>query len=104
MTAYIVVEAEISDWAEFRAYTEAVPPIVAQYGGEYVVLGGDSEVLEGNWGDIRLVVHRWPDMQAARRFWHSPEYSRAKALRQGTGSFRVMLLDACQFDAMEADR
>ena len=92
MSAYIVVEAEIQDWEKFGAYAEAVPPIVARYGGEYLVLGGASEVLEGDWGDIRVVLHRWPDGDSARTFWQSPEYRQAKRLREGTGRFRVMLV------------
>ena len=92
MAAYIVVEAVIRDAAKFAAYAQQVPALVERFGGEYLVLGGASETLEGDWGEQRLVVHRWPDMASARRFWHSPEYARCKQLREGTGEFRVMLL------------
>jgi uncharacterized protein (DUF1330 family) len=39
------------------------------------------------------VVHVWPDAEAARRFWHSPEYTALRALRAGTGEFRIQLID-----------
>ena len=93
MAAYLVVEAVITDREKFVAYTQQVPALVAHFGGEYVALGGEAEALEGDWGDVRLVVHRWPDMAAARRFWHSPEYTEARKLREGAGEFRVMLLE-----------
>ncbi len=101
MAAYVVVEAQVKDWQAFAAYASAVPSLVAEFGGEYLVLGGESEVLEGAWGDTRIVLHRWPDMDAARRFWHSEAYQQAKRLREGTGEFRVMLVAGQQREVLE---
>lgn len=95
MAAYLVVEAVITDRKKFAAYAQRVPDAVARAGGEYIVLGGEAETLEGDWDEERLVVHRWPDMDAARRFWHSDEYRDIKRLRKGTGRFRVMLVQGC---------
>ena len=50
MTAYIIVEAVIHDPEKFAAYARLVPGIVAEQGGEYLVLGGQQEALEGDWG------------------------------------------------------
>ena len=47
MTAYIIVEAVLHDAEKFGAYARAVPPIVAEYGGEYLVLGGEHTSLGG---------------------------------------------------------
>ena len=101
MAAYLVVEAVITDRKKFAAYAQRVPDAVARAGGEYIVLGGEAETLEGDWGKERLVVHRWPDMASARRFWHSDEYREIKRLREGAGRFRVMLLDGCSTGAAE---
>jgi uncharacterized protein (DUF1330 family) len=40
----------------------------------------------------RLVVIEFPDSDAARRWYHSPEYTQARATRDGaaTGSFIVV--------------
>ena len=48
MTAYIIVEAEIHDPEKFAAYARVVPDIVAKHGGEYLVLGGQQNALEGD--------------------------------------------------------
>ncbi len=101
MAAYLVVEARITDRGKFAGYARCVPELVSRFGGEYVVLGGAAETLEGDWGESRIVVHRWPSMAAARRFWHSPEYAEAKKLRENTGEFRVMLLEGCQREQLE---
>jgi len=101
MPAYVVVQAVITDWKGFSAYSKRVPEIVTQYGGEYLVLGGQSESLEGDWGEVKIVLHRWPDMEAARKFWESPEYEEAKKMREGTGDFRVMLVDGLDRQVLE---
>jgi uncharacterized protein (DUF1330 family) len=101
MTAYIIVEAEVHDPEKFSAYAKTVPAIVAEFGGEYLVLGGQQESLEGDWGPSRLVMHRWPSAEQAKAFWYSDAYEAAKPLREGTGSFRVMLVDGLQQTALE---
>ena len=49
MTAYIIVEAVLHDPEKFGAYAKVVPDIVAEFGGEYLVLGGEQTSLEGDW-------------------------------------------------------
>jgi uncharacterized protein (DUF1330 family) len=39
-------------------------------------------------------VSEWPSREAALRFWNSAEYAEAKQLRDGTGSFQVLLIDS----------
>ena len=101
MAAYLVIEAIITDPKGFLPYTKVVPDIVSKFGGEYLSLAGEAEVMEGDWGATRVVLHRWPDMDAARQFWNSDEYQQAKKLRDGTGQFRVMLVDGLAQEVME---
>jgi uncharacterized protein (DUF1330 family) len=39
------------------------------------------------------VLAKFPSREAARAFWHSPEYAEAKKLREGKGTFYVTILD-----------
>ena len=91
--AYLIVEAIIHDRTKFSKYCEVVPGLISKYGGEYIVLGGNHIPLEGDWGPTRLVISRWPSSDAAKKFWNSEEYSLAKPLREGTGEFKVMLVE-----------
>jgi uncharacterized protein (DUF1330 family) len=91
--ALMLVEADITDMERFREYTVAIVPIVKRYGGRYVVMRGARADLEGDWGATRIVISEWPSMQAALDFWNSPEYREAVKLREGTGTFRVTLLE-----------
>jgi len=101
MPAYIVVEAIIDDFEKFIPYTKVVPDLVARFGGEYLAIGTEHDPLEGDWGKTRIVIHQWPSMAAAREFWGSDEYAKAKQLRKGTGEFRVMLVDGLNKEELE---
>lgn len=101
MSAYIIVEAIITKPQEFAAYAQAVPAVVAKYHGNYRILGGEVETLEGDWGTTRIVMHEWPSMEAARAFWHSDEYAAVKPLREGTGQFRVILVAGTASEVLE---
>lgn len=102
MAAYLVVEAKISDPGQFTDYARLVPELVARFGGEYIVMGGEQDALEGDWSGSRVVLHRWPDMASARAFWTSPEYTAAKKLREGTGEFRVLLVQGRDEQVLES--
>ena len=94
MSAYIIVEAQITDFESFKPYAQKAAELVAANGGRYVVRGGDTHSLEGGWDpDTKVVVSEWPDMETARAFWDSPQYREASKMRKGTGKFRVYLVD-----------
>ena len=40
---------------------------VAQYGGRFLVRGGEQETLEGDWPGVRIVVMEFADPAAAPR-------------------------------------
>lgn len=94
MPAYLIVEAEITDPERFAAYARANPALVARHGGRYLALRTQAEALEGEaLGPRKLVISEWPDRDAAWRYWNSPEYAELKRLREGTGRFRVLLVE-----------
>ena len=93
MPAYVIVQIDIHDAETYARYRELAPPSIARYGGRYVVRGGATEVLEGSWKPGRLVVLEFPDMEAARQWWASPEYAEAKALRQSCADAEMLLAE-----------
>lgn len=81
MSAYLVAHITVTDPAAFERYRDVVPAVIEQFGGRYLVRGGDIEVLEGEWSIPRLVLIAFDDMAQARRFYHSPEYQEILPLR-----------------------
>jgi len=74
MKGYIVANVNVRDPGGYEAYRSQTADIIAKYGGRFLVRGGEIEVREGDPGISRLVVLEFPDMDAARTFYDSPEY------------------------------
>lgn len=94
MAAYMVVIGTIHDREKFQAgYSKTVPPLIKKFGGEYVVMAspGSFDMLEGAPAGSSAVISKWPDVEAAKRFWNSPEYKDAIGLRTGISEFTVYL-------------
>ena len=85
MAYYLLIEAEVLDASRYAVYREAVTPIIARYGGRFLVRGGEVEVFEGEYNGRRRVVVEFGSKEAARGFWDSPEYAPVKKLREGAG-------------------
>ena len=78
MPAYAIVQVDVKDADEYGKYAALAGPAVAKYGGEFLARGGDCEVFEGE-SRARNVLIRFPDMDTAKTFYHSPEYQEALA-------------------------
>ncbi len=90
MPAYVIVETDVHDPEQYARYREASPHAVHSGGGRFVVRGGELAVLEGDWSPSRLVVLEFPDLEAAKRWYDSPEYEEAKRLREGAANLRMV--------------
>ena len=90
MPAYIIVETDIHDPAQYERYQAASPGAVAAGGGTFIVRGGELAVLEGDWHPSRLVVLEFPDLEAAKAFYESDEHQAAIKLREGAANLRMV--------------
>lgn len=82
MSAYVIFEnLEVTDPVQLDEYKHLVPATVARHGGRYVVRGGALAVLEGFWAPIFPVMIEFPSVEAARRWYDSPEYRPLRAMR-----------------------
>lgn len=93
MAAYIVATVTITDPVRFGNYVRAIAGLSERHGGEYLVRGKVSEVLEGAVDpDERIVVSRFPTADAARGYARSAEYLAGAALRAGAGTVESRLI------------
>ncbi len=93
MPAYIIVETDIQDPEQYELYKQAAPGAVSAGGGRFIARGGELAVLEGDWQPKRLVVLEFPDLEAAKRFYDSPEYEEAKRLREGAARLNMVAVE-----------
>ena len=92
MPAYLIVDCKVTDPERYEAYKQLAPPAIEKYGGRYLVRGGVTTILEGNWQPSRVVVLEFPDEETAKRFYASPEYGAARAKRAGAANMSMVLV------------
>lgn len=95
MSAYLVANYDVTHPDAYEAYVEAAVPLIEAHGGEVLVAGPDTEVVEGKPGAVTIVI-RFPDMEALRAWYDSPDYQEIIPLRVGSTD-RCSLVAAHEF-------
>ncbi len=93
MAGYFIAFVDVTDPDKYKNYTALTPAAIAAYGGEFVVRGGAVEAVEGPDEKRRVVVIRFPSVEAAHTFWNSPEYTTAKKERAGAATMHAMVVE-----------
>ena len=92
-SAYIIANVMVTHPEQYETYKKLSSLAMQAHGAEVCVRGGPVEVLEGDWSPTRLVVLKFPSVEAARRFNDSAEYSAARQSRQGAAVMRMILVE-----------
>lgn len=93
MSAYVIVDIAVRDRDTYERYKALAAPAVSHYGGRYLVRGGATQTLEGEWQPGRFVILEFPSAQMGRAWWDSPEYAPAKAIRQSCADTEMILVE-----------
>lgn len=93
MPAYIIAQINVTDPAKYQEYAKLAGPATAKYGGRFLVRGGAKTDLEGRIPYQRIVVTEFADVEAAKRFYNSPEYQAAREKRLGGADFNMMVIE-----------
>ena len=93
MAAYVIAEVEVTDPSAYEEYRKLVPATIEKYGGKYLARGGATETKEGSWAPARLVILEFPSMAQARRWYDSPEYTPARAIRQRASNSKLIFAE-----------
>ena len=91
--AFIIAQATVSNPEQYEGYKALAGAAVAKYGGKYVVRGGATQLLEGDWAPPRLVILEFESVEQAKRFYDSPEYQAARAQRQGAAQMNMLVVE-----------
>lgn len=93
MAAYIIVDVSITDPQEYEEYKKLTPATIAEYDGKFIVRGGQTETLEGDWQPERVVVLEFPTYERAKAWWNSTNYTKAKVIRQRAAKTKMIVVD-----------
>lgn len=93
MYAYVIVEIDIFDPAGYEEYKKLAGATVENYGGKYIVRGGKTEVMEGDWNPKRIVVLQFESAQRARDWLNSEQYREPRKMRHRTARTKMILVE-----------
>ncbi|MBV8414511.1 MAG: DUF1330 domain-containing protein [Verrucomicrobia bacterium] len=92
MAGYVIANVVWKDSESLAVYKRLMPPTVAKFGGRFLVRGGATEVLEGEWSPA-LVVIEFPTVEQARRWYNSEEYRPALEIRQRAAENELLIVE-----------
>ncbi len=76
MAVYLIAYVEVTDDSWIPDYAANVPGIVHKHGGKYLSRSGSITTIEGEpSGANRVVLIRFPTMEAVQAFESDPEYA-----------------------------
>ena len=102
MTAYVIAEVKVSNPARYQAYQALSPGAVAAAGGRFIVRGGAVELLEGTWQPGRVVVLAFETTAAAKAFYDSALYLKAREARAGaTELFNMICVEGVPLEGKQ---
>jgi uncharacterized protein (DUF1330 family) len=93
MSAYVIVEIEIIDPVGYEEYKKQAGATVEKYCGKYIVRGGKTEMLEGDWNPKRIVVLEFESMARAKKWLNCEEYREPRKLRHATAKTNMLVIE-----------
>ena len=94
MSALAVIDVvEVRDPQKLTEYAARVPALVDEYGGRYLVRGGEPVAFEGDWKPSFVVVIEFPTREKALAFYEAAEYQPFKSMRQEASTSNIVVVD-----------
>jgi uncharacterized protein (DUF1330 family) len=92
MTAYVIAEIDVRDPELYRDYVKLTPGSIARHEGRFLARGGATTALEGA-PPKRVVMLEFASVEAAERWYHSPDYTTARAIREKAAVSRLFIVE-----------
>jgi uncharacterized protein (DUF1330 family) len=93
MSAYVIVDIEVTDATEYEKYKALAPAAIASFGGRFLARGGRTETLEGDWSPNRIVVIEFESIERAKAWLASAEYAPALAIRRQNANCKMIVVE-----------
>jgi len=78
---YAIFNINVTNPVNYKNYIDQVKPLAEKFGAEYIVRGGENQVIEGTWQHPRTVVIKFPSYEKALEWYNSDEYKPIKQIR-----------------------
>ena len=81
MSGFAIFNIEVQKPEKYKEYIEKVKPVAEKFGGDYIIRGGKTKIVEGEWIYPRTVVIKFPSYEKALEWYNSEEYKPIKQIR-----------------------
>jgi uncharacterized protein (DUF1330 family) len=92
-SGYVIANVTVTDPVQYEEYKKWSTEAFRVHQAEICVRGGQTEVMEGDWQPERMVIAKFPSFEAAKAFYDSAEYLRARKAREGAAIMRLVVVE-----------
>jgi uncharacterized protein (DUF1330 family) len=92
-SGYIIANVRVTNAEQYEEYKKWSTAAFKAHNAEICVRGGPVDVMEGDWQPERVVIAKFPSVEAAKAFYDSPEYLRARKAREGAAIMRLVVVE-----------
>lgn len=93
MAGYLIAELNITDQDLFAEFASGIFELVNAQGGRYLVRGGKTEVIEGDWSPQRVVVMEFESFEKVQAFVNLPEYKELAKIRSKSSDASTIIVE-----------
>lgn len=94
MSAYLVVDTDLTHPDVYEQYKTRAKPLVEQHGGEYLARGGAISLKEHDlWSPTRMVLVKFPSVAQAEQFYQSDAYQDVLKISKQSARRTVFILE-----------
>ncbi len=90
---YVVALVDVLDAQGYEEYKKLSSVAVEEFGGRFVVRGGQHEILEGDLDPKRVAILEFDSYQQAKNFYDSASYQKAVLVRKAVANSRFFLVE-----------
>ena len=89
---YAIFNINVTNPENYKHYIEQVSSVAEKFGAEYIVRGGENQVIEGTWQHPRTVVMKFPSYEKALEWYSSEEYKPIKQIRLDNAETNAIII------------
>lgn len=89
---YVILTESVRDEAGMDAYGRAAGPSLLEGGASVLAADSQPQVLEGAWHGDRTIVLEFESVAAARAWYESDSYEKAKPLRHAAADSNAVIV------------
>ena len=93
MSGYAIFNLNVNNPENYKEYVSKVKSVVEKFGGEYLVRGGEMNIIEGDWPNERNIVIKFPSREKAMEWYNSEEDKPIRQIRHDNAVSNSVIVD-----------